>query len=71
LHVVAHLPALADIDVQIAALRLVRLRRGFDATHRLMNPKARIFLITIALWATAAQAESVDVKYRGPVDLCL
>jgi hypothetical protein len=36
-----------------------------------MNPNARIFLITIALWATAAQAESVDVKYRGPVDLCL
>src|SRR5258708_21987581 len=32
-NVVAHLPALADIDVQIAALRLVRLHRGFDTTH--------------------------------------
>jgi hypothetical protein len=31
-----------------------------------MNPKARIFLITIALWATAAQAESVDVKTADP-----
>src|SRR5260370_17340352 len=33
LHVVANLPTLADIDIQIAALRLVRLYRGLDATH--------------------------------------
>jgi hypothetical protein len=26
-------------------------------------------IATLLLWATAAQAESVDVKYRGPVDL--
>jgi len=25
--------------------------------------------ITLVLWATAAQTETVDVKYRGPVDL--
>jgi hypothetical protein len=33
LHVVAQLAARADVDVQIAALGLVRLHRGFDATH--------------------------------------
>jgi KTSC domain len=32
-----------------------------------MNLTAKI--ATLLLWATAAQAESVDVKYRGPVDL--
>jgi hypothetical protein len=34
-----------------------------------MKPGVKIGRLLVLCWATAAQAESVDVKYYGPVDL--
>jgi hypothetical protein len=40
LHIVTHPAALADVDVQIPALRLSRLHRAFDAAHAHYSPSA-------------------------------